>query len=249
MMLDSSNITFSRKDVEDNVRIPNRLTSELAEFLGIMIGDGHIEDRKRTDRNSEKVYEMQITGNIKDKEYYINYVNPLIQKLFNIKFKVFERKKNNSIVLFKNSKAIHSFLKEKIDLVARKNNVRIPSIIRSGSSNIKSSFLRGLFDADFCLVIKYKPNPYPVVQGSAKSHKLICDVKLLLETLGIKSCIFKEKSYCLKRNKTYIKTAIFINGRKRVKQYLNKIGFANNNKLKKYMLLESKWLCNKLKII
>ncbi len=234
MNLNLSNTEFSRNDFRNKVNIPIGLTPQLAEFLGIMIGDGHIEDRKRKDRNSENVYEMQITGNIIDKNYYTKYVNPLIKRLFNVKFKIIERKSSNSLVLFKNSKAIHSFLKNEIGLIARKHNVRIPKIIMKSHLDSKAAFLKGLFDADFCLVIKYKPNAYPVVQGCAKSDLLIRDVEVLLNQLGINSCTFKEEIFDKRTNRVYSRQCIYINGRKRVEKYMKRIGFSNENKVEKY---------------
>jgi len=179
---------------------------------------------------------MSITGNIKDKDYYLEYVSQLTSKIFNIKFNVRIEKSRNAIVIFKDSKAIHSFLKHYFELPSNKNHVVIPKIIMQASEEIKTTFLRGFFDADGCFVVKYKPNPYPVVQAASKSSQLIKEVAEVLAELEIPSCTFKETSFYKKRNKTYITHEIFINGRKRVKKFMNKIGFSNKNKIEKYRI-------------
>lgn len=234
MKFNLSNIKFSNKDVRDSVKIPKKITPELAEFIGIMVGDGHIDDRKRKDRNLEQVYELQIHGNIKDEKYYSNYVNKLIFKLFNIEFKLHLNKTKNAVLLLRNSKAIHSFLKNYFELPSRKDNIEVSKIIMQSSEKIKIAFLRGFFDADGCFVVKYKPNSYPVVQAASKSSKLIQEIAQILSELNILCCKFKDDKYYEKRNIRYITHCININGRKRVEKYMNKIGFSNKNKIEKY---------------
>jgi intein/homing endonuclease len=229
-----SKIKFSKKDVKDGVKIPKKLTLELAELLGIIIGDGHISDRLRKDRNSERVYEIDIYGNIKDKKYYSSYINGIIFRLFNIRFAVNFRIVSNLVRLSRNSKAIHSFLKHNFELPSSKDNAKVPEIIMLASKEKKAAFLRGYFETDGCFVVKYKPNSYPVVQAASKSQQLIKGICELLADLQIISCTIKEVSYCEKRNKTYVKYCLFINGRKRVEKYMKKIGFSNENKVQKY---------------
>ncbi len=85
MKLDLSKIKFSNNDTRNNIQIPSRLTPKLAEFIGIMVGDGHVGVYKnfpggRTFSN----YEIRINGNLKDYDYYSVYVNNLIEELFNV---------------------------------------------------------------------------------------------------------------------------------------------------------------------
>ena len=56
----------------------NLKSPDVAEFLGVLIGDGFI--------GSYPGRMIQITGNkINDKEYYQNYLIPLIKRIFNAK--------------------------------------------------------------------------------------------------------------------------------------------------------------------
>jgi intein/homing endonuclease len=227
MKLRVSKIKFSNNDIRSNLKIPDMITDELAEFIGIMVGDGHIGSYGHKK-------EVVITGNIKDKEYYLVYVNNLIFKVFNIKFNVAFQKSRNAITLRKDSKALFGFLNEIIKIPTRKEFIKIPSCIIKSSIKRKISFLRGLADADFCLTIKYKPHNYPVIHGTSKSERLILEVSDILNELGINNNIQTEKEYYKKRDKMYIKHRIYVNGFSRVNKFMNKIGFCNKNKLKIY---------------
>ncbi|MBI2655806.1 hypothetical protein HYX06_05300, partial [Candidatus Woesearchaeota archaeon] len=95
MKLDLSKIKFSNNDIRKNIIIPDILTPKLAEFIGTIVGDGHIGFQK-TKRGSTN-YEVRISGNLKDLEYYSNYVGNLAFELFNIRLKVLEIKYDNSV--------------------------------------------------------------------------------------------------------------------------------------------------------
>ena len=78
MKLDLSKIKFSNNDIRNNVQIQNILTPKLAEFIGIVVGDGPVGvykncPGKRTFSN----YEIRISGNLKDYDYYSIYINDL----------------------------------------------------------------------------------------------------------------------------------------------------------------------------
>ena len=234
MKFNVSNIMMSRRDKKEGVRIPKQLTLELAEFFGIMVGDGHIgiyhvkKPKKRT------YYQLQISGHIKDKKYQMLYINKLILKLFNIKFHVDVIKENNIIILRKQSQAICEFLRKVTGIQNRKDTVCIPECILNGNKKIKAKFLRGLADADFCFTVKFKPNVYPVIHGDSKSKKLIEQCSEMLKELDIENYWRKEEQYYEKRGKTYVIYRVYVNGFSRVKKFMEKVGFQNRNKVKKY---------------
>lgn len=229
MKLDLSKIKFSNNDIRNNIQIPIRLTPKLAEFIGIIVGDGHVGVYKnhpgmRTFSN----YEIRISGNLKDFDYYSVYINNLANELFNLRFYVIKPKNENSIMLYKNSKALYYFLSECIGIPQIKNKIRIPKQIRNGLLEVKSSFLRGLADSDFTFTLKNNSGKlYPVVQGASKSAQLIKDVSSILEELNIKHSAYLDKSYYLKRDKSYVVTRIYINGFTNVSNWFNLIGFSN----------------------
>jgi intein/homing endonuclease len=228
MNFDLSKIEFSNKDRNIGIVLPEKMSAEFAEFLGIMVGDGHIGHYGHH-------RQIVITGNIRDRNYYEDYVNNLIFTLFNIKFNIFFQKSRNAVMLNKHSKALFSFLTKVIKLPApRKNNITIPSCILNSSKEIKIAFLRGLADADFCLTIKHKPNKYPVIHGTAKSSILIKQCSEILQQLGIQNTVGTEITYCAKRNKTYISQRVYVNGFFRVSKFMDLIGFKTDYKINKY---------------
>ena len=202
MEFDLSKIKFSHNDLKSCITIPNRLTSELAEFIGIVVGDGHVGLYKSKKGNKPFThYELKISGNIKDIDYYVNHVDILAYNLFHVKFSINKQKNEESVMLSKNSKAIYFFLSKVIMIPQIKDKISIPACIKNDSIEIKSSFLRGLADADFTLSIKNKEGkPYPSVQGSSKSEELIKGVCLILKEMDICYTSFFDKNYSEKRN-------------------------------------------------
>lgn len=234
MEFDLSKIKFSKNDLKKGINIPKNLDSRLAEFVGIIVGDGHIGFyENRNARYPYTHYEVRISGNLKDSDYYSNFINQLAYGLFNTKFSARKPKKENSITLTKDSKAIYYFLKEYFEIPQRKDNVKIPKIILNATDEIKSSFLRGLADSDFCLTIKSSKN-YPVIQGTSKSKNLMTQCSKILNDLGIKNYIYCENSFYEKRKKLYTRYCININGFSRVREFLAIVGFSNKLKISNY---------------
>lgn len=235
MAFDLSKIEFSNHDLRRNIKIPKKINFELAEFIGIMVGDGHIGFYSNKEgKNPYKHYEIEICGNIKDLSYYL-YVNGLISKLFNIKFNLRKRIEMNAIVLRIDSKAIFYFLSKMVGLPTRKNTIGIPKCIIQTSKENKISFLRGLADADFTFTIKNKEGkPYPVVVGSSKSKKLIMGVCEILNDLQIQHCSTFEKTYYEKRNKEYEIYKVYVNGIRGVNAWFSTVSFSNKRHTSKY---------------
>ena len=234
MEFNLSKIKFSKNDLKSNIRIPRILTKELAEFVGIMIGDGHVgKHRSRSGNYSSPHYQIRIGGNIRDKKYYETYVNNLFYKIFNVQFTFYHSICDNTFISRKESKAIYYHMVEIMRIPQRKDNVSIPNCILMSNKEIKSAFLRGLADADFCLTIK-SSKKYPVINGTSKSRLLIKQCSEILDELGINNCIHHETNYYEKRNRTYTCHRVYINGHLRVRRFLEIVGFSNVLKTQKY---------------
>lgn len=125
--------TYTRKPKD--IKFSKKYSDKMAEFFGIMLGDGHISH-------------FQIQVNLGNKELeYAYYVSGLIHRIFEVNPKVSIRKTGYRDVYF-GSTLITSWLKKE-GLVYNKvkSQVDIPKWIFSKNSYMKS-FTRGFFDTD-----------------------------------------------------------------------------------------------------
>ena len=134
-------LTYPKKSHRKKVVLPKYSTS-LAEFFGIMLGDGGINNP----------WQANITLNaIKDREYSA-YILKLCEKLFGITPAIRKRKEKQAIVISLASTTIVDFL------VAQglprgnklKNGLRIPQWILH-NKEYRIACVRGLVDTDGCI--------------------------------------------------------------------------------------------------
>src|SRR4030043_1241187 len=144
-------LEYSACDKMRNLKLPS-VSEELAELVGIHIGDGHLGGR--TSRNE---FLFQITGHsTNDKEYYESFVIPLIKKLFNIEPKKRFKKTEKTLEIKVYSKGTFKFLTKTFDLpIGRKKNIRIPRLFFASDALLKAC-LRGIIDTDFFLSLDKK---------------------------------------------------------------------------------------------
>lgn len=120
------------------IKIPRR-SAQLAEFCGILLGDGGITPRQVT-----------ITLHRKDDREYARYVADICTKLFDVTPALCIRQKQNTITLILSRVALVAFLTQEIGLVAgnkTKQQVMIPEwIVQNPKYAIACA--RGLFDTD-----------------------------------------------------------------------------------------------------
>src|SRR3989344_6702904 len=134
MKLDLSKIEFSRKDIKDNIIIPNILTIELAYLIGIHIGDGSMNIYKRKNCNSHD-YKISYSGHLIDeKGFHKVIIKSLFELIFNKKTKIIldEREKHSCLKTYLTSKAILTFFHYSFGLpLGSKMNCDVPIIIKS----------------------------------------------------------------------------------------------------------------------
>ena len=202
-----------------------KLTAEVAEFIGILIGDGYIYTNKNK-------YIIGFTGNpITDKEYY-KYLKKLIEKSCQKTVKVTLRERGLRIAF--GSKKISQFLINELRIIHGSNkseNIIIPEIIVKDWNLLKYT-IRGIVDTDGSVFVAKKPgvSAYPSIEITTSSLRLAFQLKDILEIHGFRVAkIWKYKSK-LSRRITY---KVALNGFKNLEKWIKEIGFSNPHKLGK----------------
>ena len=204
-----------------------KLVPELAEFLGIIVGDGNIYyDRlKRT-------YRFVITGHLEnDFSYLTDYVSNLIIKLFGKKPGIWKYKKKKAIgIALYSRQIIDSLLSLGLKAGKKSQTVEIPKLILESDKSIKSSFLRGVADTDFCISFDKSRINYPTICGSTSSKTLAYQIKELLKEFNIISTVTIRKPRGFSKVNQYV---ISCYGLKNYNLWVEQIGFRNENHLSK----------------
>lgn len=208
--------------------LPKIISNDLAEFLGILAGDGCIAKYVR----GRKVdYWISIVGNSIDDEKYIkNHVIPLIKNLFNINPKIYEFKKQKTIRISIRSKGLFNFLKTLGMNIGPKKNIHIPYIIKM-KRNFFFSFLRGFMDTDGSVYLRN--GNYPVLSNSQKSRKIIEEIELYLKNFGFSTYVNYNIVRNDKRGFTSTGHRIYLYGHKNFRKWLELIGFNNPKNIEK----------------
>ena len=165
--------------------IPAFVTPDLAELMGVIIGDGSMSN------SIGKSFYIAVGW---DSDGYENYLKDLIFSTFKIEAKIYTRKsqkypdKNNYVVYVCSNE-----IKEFLDYAGLKRdfthkNKRIPWSIFESDQICQARFLKGLFDTDGCIKSTKKENGKTSFSGisfSCYNPELAKDVHLLLSSLGI----------------------------------------------------------------
>ncbi len=194
-----------------------RKSIKLAEFVGIMMGDGGVSK-----------YHISVTLNSEtDKEYAI-FVCALIKDLFHLEPKIYKRKDSLAMDIVVSRIKLTLFCKNIGLKVGNKlkQHLDIPKWVNA-NKRYQIACLRGLFDTDGSFfkhryTVKGKRYCYDKIGFSSRSPKLIQSVHEILTT---KLCINAKINY----NGNEVK----LENTAEVKRYLNLIGTHNPKNLKK----------------
>jgi len=202
------------KDIE----IPKK-SKELAEFWGIVLGDGNVQKRKGYKVGT---YNVNITGHsVFDKDYLLNFVKPLGERLFGIKGRYAYSNSNNSLNLsFDSLRLVEFFERENFKAGDKiKNQVTIPDWIKENPKYL-AVCLRGLFDTDGSFYRLGNQNSYQV-NFKNFDKTLINDVRKGLIELG------------LRPSKISRGIQLFITKKSEIAKFYKVIGFHNSKHLNK----------------
>ncbi len=136
-------LRYPAKSHRKIVRLPEK-SSKLAEFFGIMLGDGGIGNP----------WQLSITMNAEKDAQYAEYISDLCDHLFGIRPTSRKRQHTNALVLVLNSTTVVDFLISQGLSSGNKleKGLRIPSWVLANFS-YRTTCVRGLMDTDGCLYI------------------------------------------------------------------------------------------------
>lgn len=240
IIFENSKKYYSPKDRKKHIILPAKMTEDLAEDIGIHIGDGSMYPNKNGG------YAISCFGDrTEDKEHYLKRIIPLKQKLFNLQIIPSGRK---DVIGFNIcSKALyHFYLSLGIPTGIKARIASVPEVVKKSNKSIKFAFLRGLADTDFSLMFKAKSmkhgnNYYPVISASFASSRLVKDLKEMLQEIGFEAVITKRISR--RWNKKREDYRIDINGKTNLERWIKLIGFSNPKHYTKYLIWKKHGFC------
>jgi intein/homing endonuclease len=156
------------------IKIPDK-NEELAELWGIMLGDGCLQKIKGYKLG---VYGIDIAGHSEnDRDYLINFVKPLISRLFDINTWIYESKCNRCIHVKAVSRKLVDFFERGGFKAGNKilNQVTIPDWIKE-NDRFLAACLRGLFDTDGSFYRLTTQNSYQINLCN-KNQRLLKDAR------------------------------------------------------------------------
>ena len=222
-------VNMSLNDIKRGVYLPKSESEQLAEFFGILTGDGYMNCYNKCE------YVIEIAGNkLLDKPYLFEYVASIIKDLFGVFPCLIERKDQNSIYLRIRSKAIYEYLLTKNFKSGRKEQIKIPNWVLK-NERFLNYFIRGFFDTDGCISIKNKEGgKYPTLSLSSKSYPLVNQLNRQITSLKIPTCLIKDK----RKDKRFTKeTTVYkleINGYNSIEKFMHIFGSSNKRNLAKF---------------
>ena len=175
-ILDNKDVIFSKSDKIKNIVLPTEMSVDLAEEIGIHLGDGCLRDKRN--------YFSVKTNKIEEK-YMIDFLFPLYKRLYNIDLKLMRLP---SVVGFESySRAISEFKNKVLKICKGKkiHRIEVPkAVLETKNKEVYRAFIRGLFDTDGCAYISKSKNNYPIITITIKSAKLINQVNEMFLKLG-----------------------------------------------------------------
>jgi len=197
------------------VHIPSK-SKKLAEFIGIMIGDGSVTP-----------YHVAVTLNAEDDKEYVEYVAKLVENLFHIQPHLYKREAQNTINIVVTRKLASLFLQDLGLPVGDKvrSNTSIPNWILDNKIYARAC-ARGLMDTDGSVFMhsytsKGKRYVYKKLSFTSAVPKLILQMRDVLKENNIVSHIQGKN--------------LRIGAASDVKRYFTVFGSSNPKHLKRWL--------------
>lgn len=227
LFLYSMKRNVSRNDSHRGIRLPEKISEDLAYLCGIFAGDGSINYRRKKNE-----YSIKVVGNPKDeKKFYHQVIGPKFENVFGVfpKMKYHDSKTTYGFSIY--SKTIYNYLVNIIGLPSgvKYGSLKIPKVFLT-DKNLTIAFVTGVFDTDGCVCFKKgsrKQHTYPNISMASKSESFIAEITEFLRTIGLHFTHYYEyKQPDVRFQKGYsITYRLEIHGHKNLDLWMEKIGF------------------------
>jgi len=173
------------------INFPNKICVKQAEIVGIMFGDGNMQNR----HNNTHI--IRIFLNSTKDENYSKHIKKLFKECFDIPLKALVREKKSELTVYYYSKLLVKYFNKVLKVpLSPKILSEIPSYIKNYEEFLKA-FIRGLFDTDGCVVNqRFNKYQYQIIKICTKHYLFAKEIVFCLNKLGIKSNISRK---CNKR--------------------------------------------------
>lgn len=193
-------------NIRSDIVIPKIFSNNLAEFVGILLGDGHLTP-------------FQVSVTLGKKDEYIDHVVSLMNSLFKVKPKIIYTKDGHAVIYLGSVKLVRWFLEMGLVFNKVKCQVDFPNWIFSHKDYMRRA-LKGFFDTDGSV---YRLRYGIQFSYCNKSKSLLVSARSMLIKLGF----FPSK---INNNKN-----IYLTRRSDLLRYYNEIGFGNRKHKKRFL--------------
>jgi ribonucleoside-diphosphate reductase alpha chain len=173
-------LTVEYEKTRKPLQVPSKWDEEFAHYLGWLTGDGCVDSR---DASAVTVY-----GSDEDKDVVLPRHHALLTRITGFESKP-SVQPNGTLQLRVTRQAFGQFLHQLGVAEGRAPDKVVPSSVYEAPEDAVIAFLRGLFDADGC-VVRRTVNETRYVGLASRSDELLIGVQELLASLGIGSRIY-----------------------------------------------------------
>ena len=159
---------LSKLDKKKGLKLPEEISEEFAEFLGIHLGDGSMSKDYR--------YTYKVTYACNSVEVqYAQHITDLFERLFGVRLRVIRDDKRHCVNLYYYSKTLCEFLNLVVGIpYGKKIDIRIPPLVMS-NAKYATAFIRGVFDTDGCITTQRDKGYKYILAKICTKHKTFAD--------------------------------------------------------------------------
>ena len=203
-----------------------QISEGLAEFYGILLGDGCLSYTHPYGRTGPK-YLIRIAGDSRNDVDFFGRIVSLIHKLFDLNVRIRKRAGFNGIEIGFSSKRVFAFLRDLGFPVGKKHQITISGIFLQ--NHLWLHVVRGIFDTDGCLVFSKQHKNlhyYPRVEITSSSEWLIEQLRSLL---------LRAKFTCSSRRTDRNCWKLEVAGKQSLEKWIRTVGSNNPKHVRKYL--------------